>query len=233
MNTKLKTVLAAAFVVTATAAHAVVDDVINLNLVTNSGGPGGGPLNVTMDGTASSSTAAPLAYTGTKWNDLTFAGGTFNLLNSDNVAAGSLTSTGSASGWAINNGAGGSSPLTALNNYWFNITDFTISGLETDSVWDVYVFGEDNSANTGGNFTIGGSTQGTTGSADPLTQGTWVENQNYTIFSGVTAVGGSLSITRNSGAINGFQLIQIPEPSTYVMLAGFSALAFAAIRRRR
>jgi len=129
--------------------------------------------------------------------------------------------------YTFNNVAAGSYNLivyTVTNNDGqlaeVNLSTGTTSGPAT------YFDTEQNGANFNGSFVLGSAT--TSGSATLA---------NYVEFSGITPVGGVFAISvplSNSGAvgISGFQLQEIPEPSTYaMMLAGIAVLGFFVRRK--
>lgn len=202
--------------------------VVNVNIFVNAGTGGSGPnTGVTMDGTAYTGSEAPVAYTGTKWNDLSFTGGAgIALEDSDGNTIGNVNGNGPASAWSYNSGGG----LNALENYWYAATSIDITGLAVNSLWDVYVFGADSNEAAGSTFTIGGTTLNNSGV--PNATATWTDGLNYSKFSSVDAGAlGAFTITRDAGPINGFQLVLVPEPAT-LGLVGLGGLLMLVRSRR-
>jgi hypothetical protein len=89
----------------------------------------------------------------------------------------------------------------------------------------------------GGQFTVGGTTL----IATSLEGDSFIEGVNYVKFSNLTPSGGTITVSLenydtgdiNAWVVNGFQIVQIPEPSTLALAAaGVLALCVARARRR-
>jgi len=158
-----------------------------------------------------------------------------NLFQSDGLTQTGvgITLTGSGGGYS---GSGND----LLDDYLFiqtntNNQTITITGL-TGSFYDIYFYGMGNNAGQGSTFTFGTTSLQTTNS--PRNGTSFVQNQNYVVFSGLTPSSGNLSFLWSvgpdnaNGALNGIQIVTaIPEPSTYALLIG--GLAALALLRRR
>ena len=107
---------------------------------------------------------------------------------------------------------------------------FSINNLDPSSTYDLYLYSQNASfQNTATIFTINGVSLTATnagGSPVPLTT-TFIEGTNYVKFSGlVPGLTGVISGTfndvpvANNAAFNGFQLVQVPEPSTLTLGGG-------------
>lgn len=238
-------VLALSFALAQSPANA---EVVNINLTSGNGGN----ANQTMDGTAFTIGAAPLAYTGSTWNDLgglTSAG----LTDSDGVATGiglSVDGGGNSQAGFTFSQIDGIVVGTAdiLDNYLAANNGFgpalagplTISftGLDDTSIYDFSFVSVGDTAGQGGSFTIGGSTLSTTGTS---TDGPLAEGDNFVTFSGVTSTGGSLDVSFTNGpgsasfaALNAIQInvTAIPEPSSAAALLAISGGLLVGRRRR-
>ncbi|MGJ8639602.1 MAG: PEP-CTERM sorting domain-containing protein [Opitutaceae bacterium] len=122
------------------------------------------------------------------------------------------------------------------------------NGIDQGSQWDITFIGGGNAdgqglsvmVNDGGSFLIGSADGANAGTANIGN----FDADNTVTFSSIDAVptagtgadiefwiytapGGSTS------ALQGVQLTLVPEPSAYAMLAGFAALGFAMVRRRK
>jgi len=85
-------------------------------------------------------------------------------------------------------------------------------------------------------FTLGAAVQTVTNAGD---LSTFVNSVNYTEFVGVSPVAGTISFTFSDptltyGILNGFQLVAVPEPSSFALGGiGLAVAAFAARRKRQ
>jgi hypothetical protein len=151
----------------------------------------------------------------------------------------------------------GNSPLylNLLNDYAYVVSDpgddtmyFTISGLIAGRSYGLYLYGTAGDAGQGSIFRIdngspanrqtSGGNDGSFVEGDVATN-PLVDSSNYVVFSGVVADGSGQitgSLTSNGvtpwGAFNGLQIVETPEPSSLVLLAGAAGL-MAGVRRRR
>ena len=109
----------------------------------------------------------------------------------------------------------------------------TFNGLDNAKTYDLYFYQANGvAANSTGVFTIGTDVRTAANSGQ---NSAFIENDNYVKFSGLSPSGGVITGTANSGAsIDGFQLVEIPEPSTLVLLAsGLIGLLCYAWRKRK
>ena len=119
--------------------------------------------------------------------------------------------------------------------------NLTISGLGaafTDVGYDVYIYGDSDVNNRTFSVTVGGQTNQIVDDATydgnlTLADGVGGDNENYTVFRNLTS--SSFSIEMDSdvgrGAVNGIQIVAIPEPASVVIMLG-GALGLALWRRR-
>lgn len=113
---------------------------------------------------------------------------------------------------------------------------FSIANLDSAFTYDLYLFSQNGDhANATTSFTINGLTKF---AANPdATLGSFVEDVNYVLFSGLApdafgAIAGTFNSEEadNFAAFNGFQLVQVPEPTALSILP---AAGLLALRRRR
>jgi hypothetical protein len=139
-------------------------------------------------------------------------------------------------------------------NLTINFADFDNSGFGAG--FDLYVYtahGNANNLTEGLSVTAAGATKFVKGNqrlyetAGGFLEGTGTsfaateQESNYVVFSGLGSgdlSGGNLLVTIkasnvNRTAVNGIQLVAVPEPSSFALLGGFLALSFATILRRR
>ena len=110
----------------------------------------------------------------------------------------------------------------------------TIQGLVAGNSYDLYLFGHGDNEDQNTQFTVDGSTKGSTIDVTGLTELT--ENAHYVIFSGIAAdVNGEILIQFSPcelnewGSFNGMQIVEVPEPTSLVLL-GFGSLI---LKRRK
>ena len=198
----------------------------------------------------------PAADTGTTWNMV--AGGDSGVNWGTSFVASSLkTSTGVSTGVSINNnsyyqahyfikpgfgvgtnGINDDSYDNLTRSFMGNLTSLTISGLEANTPYDLYVVmagNHDVYENPGrnGTATVGDVTLSTTGSPDARTS--LLEGRDYVLFHPASTETGqiTLELSPNSqySMINAIQIVTVPEPATLGMLVGGVALLLN--RRRR
>lgn len=203
---------------------------------------------VKMDGTAYSTTAAPLSYSGTKWTDIQITGteasvSAVGLADSDNVASlvnVTLTAADSVLSCTSTyyNGAPPALTLAALDNYNDESGNtLSITGLGANHNYTLYLIGLAKGSNRFGgsndatcmSATIGAITQG--GAASQSWYPTaYVQNGNYLVFSGLTD--GTGSITATVSNLGAFQLeVSAPEPATIALL-GLGGMVLLRRRKR-
>jgi hypothetical protein len=217
-------------------------DIFNVNINHSSS-----RRRVTMDGTASGPTAGPLSYTGTTWTDIQIgsndpAVSAIGIANSDNVASlvnVTLTAAGSflSRTSTYYDGAPPALALAALDNYNNESGNtLTISGLEVDSSYTLYLMGLAKGTADGDDdaicmsATISAITLGGAG-GQTWYPAAYVQNGNYLVFSGT--VDGTGSITATVSNLGAFQLegVGVPEPAT-VALLGLGSLCLIYRRKR-
>jgi len=116
-----------------------------------------------------------------------------------------------------------------------DIATFTIDNLVVGGEYDIYVYGGGGPYyGYGAKITIDGNTEETTYPGNSA----FVEGENYVLFEGVVAAGGTITGTlektaMDEGDMNGLTIVGdfIPEPATLSLLAIGGGLAL--IRRRR
>lgn len=188
--------------------------------------------------------AAVVGASGDRWNLVqTLPGSTARSLNNTAGTSSGLTLTsttvGTASGfWNGNPGSWGTY-ANLMSGYLIgkatsdNGTKLTVSGLNSSTVYDVYIYSQVNDANYNQFFSLsaqinGGATQAIQGNSTNYLLNTFVQNRNYLKFSGIT---GSTTMdidywrSTNSpeGVINGIQIYAVvPEPGT-LLLGGIAA----------
>jgi hypothetical protein len=224
-----------------------------------------------MDGVASnnsaesatSGTAAPLAYTGTKWNEPGPLGAATLLTSTGRQTAVGLSLANYPSSVDNHGGSGilrllgagihadgpsltgGFSPSAGV------LPALTLTGLDDSQTYTLVIvsggsYDNINEWNVGGTPTFtdpqtsSGFTGGTTltTSSNTNQRGTWVSGVNYVAFTGLQSVGGTIIVRdraiNDKFSINGFQLAAVPEPGTWALgLCGLTALVSGAFRQRR
>jgi hypothetical protein len=222
-----------------------------------------------MDGTASDNaaqsstpgTAAPLTYSGTRWNQLGSSG--TDLLDSDGnpttvdyVLSQYKSDPGDHGGDGILKllGAGvhsdGPSTTGGYNPDSNTLPNLTLTGLDDTLTYRLSIisggnYDNINEWNIGGTATFSdsstptGFTGGTTltTNSDTSLRSAWVEYVNYVQFTGLRSVNGSLTVqnraVNDKFSMNGFQLQADPVPAPLPVLGSAAALGFCRRLRSR
>ncbi|TWT77905.1 hypothetical protein Pla123a_17040 [Posidoniimonas polymericola] len=178
------------------------------------------------------------------WNNFTGAtGSAMDLMSGSGAATSASVEWTSANTWrsgARDQGAGGDAQL--MSGYLDYDDDpltppvITVSGVDGalgNPAYNVYVYVQgDSDQARGGEWTVNGVTQSLTDS-DPFT--TFVEGENYLLFTGVT--GDVINVT-SGGAntfrapINGIEIVGVPEPGS-LALVSLGVLGLGGYVRRR
>jgi hypothetical protein len=206
-------------------------------------------INYDIGGTTPTG-AGVIGTTGDVWNSRNAAGTGWkgvdqwnlaNLVDSTGASSGASLAITQPTGFKGNNGDQGtgvnsSSKWPTNNRYPFDrsLGDgssgrivFTISGLDDDYTYDVYVLwsydapgtsrASVDTSPTDPSDTWGKTLTWSTRSTDP------VEGQDYVVFSGVSATGGVIQLLTkpadSNRGLSGFQILQVPEPATMALLA--------------
>ena len=187
----------------------------------------------------------PIGTTGETWNQ---NGNTKSGTDLTDFAGGATTIDWSISGSFNNGDWGSSSTLEMLESaFWLqdsNVRTLTISGLDSDKKYHLYIasFDQNSWTNTPMSFSTTNATT-TVGSqvAANTVGNAWTLDNNYVLFEDLVANGSSqiaIDGVRVSGGLygmwNGFQLVEVaavpePSPAALIGLAGFALL----LRRRK
>ena len=184
--------------------------------------------------------AAVIGAGGDYWNYFSAASGTSNLVNTAQAATGVSVTFAATGAYTAGPTAFTSTPYAKLmQGYLFTSgsgINLTLNGLLAAQRFDLYFYtqGDNSSAGRSSNVTVNGVSQVST----QTNASTFIQGNNYLLFSGAATSGGSVVIgvsNRNGEAnVNGFQLLTtvVPEPSTLVLIgAGLISLCF--LQRRR
>jgi hypothetical protein len=197
---------------------------------------------------------SPLGYTngvgpagGGTWNQVDFAVGTTGVLL-DSLGNSTTTVTLSLSGAGSDGTAhtGYTTPVnTLLSGYAYYSPwttppggSFAINGLVSGGQYKLYVFSQNGTYDSSKTvFTIGASSLIVDNTLTSDT-GSFHEGENYVVFSGLIATGGTISGTfvmpSDNAAFNGFQLVSVPEPGSLLLIvSGICGLLAYAWRKRR
>ena len=188
------------------------------------------------------------------WNGIVFS-----TLNSPSPSTGLLDSSGQATGislsfanWGfqdnapeVNYGNGNAANMPLLNDYigaelsaGSLLPTMTISGLASNSPYELYVFGSNGGAGAGGTWSVNGSaTQVSTGIGSSYPFSYFTRGADYVYFNVNSDALGRLVLTGNSTddpfvILNGFQLSPVPEPGSLSLLCAAGAVLLVARRRR-
>ncbi|OGR01082.1 MAG: hypothetical protein A2511_00460 [Deltaproteobacteria bacterium RIFOXYD12_FULL_50_9] len=177
--------------------------------------------------------AAPSS--GTTWNGIMFSSGTNLLKYSDGSSATGISIASTASQAYSDGGNALLGDRVFVTGSWGPF-DVTISGLNSGSTYDLYVYG----SNTiyASTYTVGAISDYALGGQNLP----FVYHNNYGLLEGLNATNGQIHIdvARYSGSaaavIGGFQLIEypVPEPATMLLLGmGIAGLAGFRLRRKK
>lgn len=207
--------------------------IININLIGNDGSLESAPL----DGTTYISTAAPLTYTGTRWNDLPSLVLNPNGNLTVDSTGNSISLTYQSTGFVIED-VDFARPLPITNGTLVgsNNGSFTIGGFSSGELVPSIAFVSSTSDSIGATITIGATTL-TVNNPNP-SAGSFVEGENLLTFTNITAdAAGNITATFTDEsssslfALSGLQIQTVPEPSsTSLIAAGLTALF---LRRKR
>ena len=228
------TLFLAGFSVVALTGSAQAQVVINGQL-----GDGSNSLN----GIPNGSTVAPLAYSGTTWNELGLGDTTTALLNSTGGSSGVTYAVGGGSFAATQNGG---APLQLLTTYSYNSSipaTLNFSGLNNADTYTIVVAGVGSGLDDAISITGYGSQS--THAAD-YGSSSFILDGNYVEFLDVAPTSGSIVVSVGPGpaanayyALDGFQIqtnvpVVVPEPSsTALLLLGAGCLGFLMVRRAK
>jgi hypothetical protein len=117
-------------------------------------------------------------------------------------------------------------------------SSFVLSGLTPGAAYDLYVYGAVGKVPFSTDYSVNGVVQSVTGRSSASTPALFTQGVDYTIYSAVAA-DGSGDITgffkgASLGALDGVQIVAVPEPQTWALSAlGLSAVFFRLRRHRR
>jgi hypothetical protein len=175
------------------------------------------------------------------WNPMVLDGTTGAGVASNDITPTAITFSDSSDG-AYNSGNGGTSIALFTPYFISHSADVETLSNVPAGTYDLYIYSQNGSfANRGGTFTLGASTQGVENDGD---QTSFVAGVNYTEFTSIMlSVPGSISFTYSQapdlsgeGDLGGVQLVEIaavPEPSTWAMLLGSTAVLLMLARLRQ
>ncbi len=164
----------------------------------------------------------------------------FALLDSTGAATGATLDVSSGFTTFNSNGWGAGTQDNVMMEGWYGFADaesFTVNNLPAEYLvggYDVIIYGDVAGGRTM-DYTIGGQTETIVDPGTNFTPGTaFAEGANFAVFSGLNSA--SFTITGNAladgrSAINGVQIIPVPEP-TGAALAALGAIGLLCRRRR-
>jgi hypothetical protein len=182
--------------------------------------------------------AAVVGNSGDQWNLITsFPGTTARALNNTAGSASGISMTSntpggsgiyrSATAFATWNGTGYQnlmSSYTNPSNSSSNKNTLTFTGLNTSTLYDIYVYTSSDVSGRRIAVDINGTQQTANASNASLT--TFVLNTNYLRFSNMSFGSGTMTLqywmAANEADMNGIQIVAVPEPGT-LLLGGLAA----------
>ena len=210
----------------------------------NNGNTNGAGNNVNFPVTGSAGVVAV-----SNWNNVNAVSGSLANLKTETGASSAVSvswTTGNTLGGTVATAATGNQ---ALLNAWLDDSasmNATVTGVT--GLYDLYVYGSSDAGNAGRflSYTVNGVTKTSLGKfTDPIAtdgtfyKGTFVDgatnadNPNYLKFTGLsgTLTIGDSSVANTRSALSGFQIVQIPEPSSLLMI-GLGAMGLMLRRRK-
>jgi hypothetical protein len=189
-----------------------------------------------LNGHAWSTSISPLSYSGTTWTE-TYNYGNISAtdLSYSNAAPSAVGFTLTGSPDLANNDGGAPLPIFREVEYSGGDLTLTINGLQNGQAYNIALDAAFNGAD-GSAFTIGMNTQNDTGNNNGSA---FANGTNYVEFDSIVASDNSIVVSiapngtgQNFANINGFQIEEAPEPSTWaMMLLGAGGLVFLARRK--
>jgi len=202
-------------------------------------------IDVQFDATASQrqTGAAVIGAAGDYWNYSSAASGTNSLVDTSQAATG-VSVTFAASGvYRSTNGAftvSGSPYANLMQGYLYasgtSTITLTLKGLAAGQGYSLDFYTQGDASSSGHSSAV--TVNGVTATSTQTNAGTFIQGNNYLVFSGAADALGYVSIgvmAKNGEAdVNGFQLVTtvVPEPSTLALVgAALASLGFLSRRR--
>lgn len=224
----------------ATGAESLAAPIYNVNMMAFRGSSGGAAAFTPIDGTAAT---GPADFTGNRWNDVQVTNPATVPLTATNLidSEGNPSTVGFEIAEGVSSWSDPSFVLDAMEAYAFSTSNdpvnMKLSGLAPGTVWELYIMSHGDGAAQFGTFDLGGDVRATA-NQDVRPETAWGENINYVRFSSVVAdasgeINWTMSKLNGSShmALNGLQLVAVPEPTALGLLAG-AAIGIVISRRR-